>query len=122
MVRGIIEPCGPAIKHPADMHETPEPATNAAPQPAALHMARKYVWWKSPQEALEDKAHFLGMMMTYGTLEDVKWMLANFSEDELREAIEQAQPGVFNGRSWSYWHLRLGIKERHEMPKRRLPS
>lgn len=85
-----------------------------------MHMARKYVWWKSPQEALEDQPHFLGMLMTYGTLEDVNWMLANFTEDELKEAIEQAQPGVFNGRSWSYWHLRLGTKGRKPMPERRL--
>lgn len=84
-------------------------------------LAAKYVWWKEPAAALADQPHFLGMIMTYGTLEDVQWMVANFSEDELREAIEQAQPGVFNGRSWSYWHLRLGITERRELPKRRLP-
>jgi len=87
----------------------------------ARQMAAKYVWWKDPDEALGNRVHFLAQMMTMGTLEDVQWMCANFSEAKLIEVLNQAPPGVFNGRSWHYWHHRLGSGDQvAEMPSRRL--
>lgn len=89
---------------------------------AARKMAAKYVWWKDPEEALRDQAHFLSMMMTYGTLADTQWMLEHFPKEALIEALRHAPPGVFNGRSWHFWHLRLGIHPVGELPRRRLPQ
>ena len=87
----------------------------------ARQMAAKYVWWKDPDDALSNRVHFLAQMMTMGTLEDVQWMCANFSEANLIEVLNQAPPGVFNGRSWHYWHNRLGSGDQvPEMPSRRL--
>ncbi len=86
----------------------------------ARQMAAKYVWWKDPDEALGNQIHFLAQMMTMGTLQDVQWMCANFSEAKLIEVLNQAPPGVFNGRSWHYWHHRLGSAQVPVMPSRRL--
>lgn len=90
--------------------------------PAAETMAAKYVWWKEPTEALQNKHHFLAQLMTLGTLEDVQWMVRSYREEELKEALEMAPPGIFNGRSWNFWHLRLGIAEVPELPARNLAS
>jgi hypothetical protein len=90
--------------------------------PLAQQMAAKYVWWKGADEALRDEAHFLSMMMTYGTLADTRWMLAHFSRDALIAALRHAPPGIFNGRSWHFWHLRLGVQPVGELPQRRLPT
>jgi len=84
-------------------------------------MAAKYVWWKPPRKALADKTHFLAQLMTLGTLEDVQWMMNNYREEELRQTLEVAPPVIFDGRSWCFWHLRLGLSEVPELPRRRLP-
>lgn len=96
--------------------------TSASQQCAVRErMARKYVWWKAPGEALAEEPHFLAMLMTYGTLEDVQWMLANFSAETLRHALSKAPPGVFNARSWHFWHAWLTVQPVGPMPTRSLP-
>ena len=93
-----------------------------APSAKGLQLARKYVWWKPPAEALADLPHFLAHLMTYGTLEDVRWMLATYDRRALLAALDQAPPGVFNGRSWHFWHRRLGRTDVPPLPRRRVAS
>ena len=80
-------------------------------------MARKYVWWQPPEHTLEDRPLFLAQMMNLGTAADVRWLLALVSTSELRDP----PIGVFNPRSWNFWHLRLGLTPTPELPARRLP-
>jgi hypothetical protein len=94
---------------------------NADPE-TARQLAAKYVWWKAPDEALADQPHFLAMLMTYGTLEDTRWLLANYPPEALRDALRQAPSGIFNGRSWHFWHLKLGVEPVGPLPVRRLPT
>ena len=44
------------------------------------------------------------------------------SDDDLREALAQAPPGVFDARSWSYWHLMLDPSPAPPLPQRKLPT
>jgi hypothetical protein len=88
----------------------------------ALALARKYVWWKPPDEALGARGHFLAHVMTYGTVEDVRWMVEFFGEGSLRAALKHAPPGVLNSRSWYFWHLRLGVEPIPPLPKRRIEA
>ena len=41
--------------------------------------------------------------------------------DELREVLDHAPPGIFNGRSWAYWNLKLGRTPAPPLPERRFP-
>ena len=84
-------------------------------------MARKYVWWQPPDRALADKLLFLAQMMTLGTADDVRWLLSRVSEEDLRRVLEDPPAGVFNGRSWHFWHLRLGLVPIPEPPARPMP-
>ena len=84
-------------------------------------MARKYVWWQPPEETVADRKLFLAQLMTLGTVEDVRWMLAAASADELRAVLRDPPVGIFNARSWSFWHLRLGFDTAPPLPVRRLP-
>ena len=61
-------------------------------------------------------------MMTLGTVDDIRWLLARVSEDELRRVLNDPPIGVFNGRSWNFWHLRLGSVPVPELPTRPLPE
>jgi len=92
----------------------------AAPARTLEAMARKYVWWKDPAEALADRTHFLARIMTWATWEDADFVLDTLGAEAFREALRHAPPGIFNGRSWAFWHLRLGLGEPPPLPQRRI--
>ena len=83
-------------------------------------MARKYVWWQPPLRALADRRTFFAQMMTLGSVDDVRWLLARVSEEDLCGVLRDPPVGVFNGRSWNFWHLRLGCEPVPELPARTL--
>jgi hypothetical protein len=82
-------------------------------------VAKRLFWWKTPTDALADRNRFLAQVMTYGTGEDLSIVLRHFPKDALREVLDDAPPGVFDPRSWNYWHVVFGITPTPELPKRR---
>jgi hypothetical protein len=88
------------------------------PEPELLEVARRAVWFKPPEEALKLPLHFIAHVLTYGTYEDVTVMRRYLSEEEFREAVEQAPPGIFDARSWAYWNIKIGRYPTPDMPKR----
>ena len=85
-------------------------------------MAKKYVWWQPPERALHDGRLLLAQMMTLGTADDVRWLVSVASSDDLLRVLDDPPVGVFNRRSWAFWHLRLGREPAPDLPARRLPS
>jgi len=88
----------------------------------AAAMARKYVWWQPPKRTLDDPRLFLAQVMTLGTVADIRWLLSRVSTSELRRVLRDPPVGIFNGRSWNFWHLRLGLTPTPPLPARRLPQ
>ena len=88
----------------------------------ALRMAKKYVWWQSPERALADGRVLLAQMMTLGTAGDMRWLLSVVSSEHLLQVLDDPPIGVFNRRSWAFWHFRLGREPVPALPARRLPS
>ncbi len=84
-------------------------------------MASKYVWWQTSDRTLATPLLLLAQIMTLGTVDDVRWLGSVVSEDDLREVLRTPPVGIFNGRSWRFWHLRLGCEPIPELP-RRLPK
>lgn len=80
------------------------------------------VWFKPPEETLRDPVLFLNHVMTWGTVEDILVARSHFDDDDFRAALRQAHPGIFDPRSWSYWHLVLGMEPAPPLPERRLPE
>jgi hypothetical protein len=76
------------------------------------------VWFKEPAAALADPVHFLAHVMTYGTVEDLQALQGVAGPDEFREVLEQAPPGIFDPRSWAYWHLKYGRTPAPPLPQR----
>lgn len=76
--------------------------------------ARKYIWWKTPDEALHYPNRILSQVMNIGTWDDVQILIAHAGEDNLRDVLLHAEAGEFNPRSWTYWHYRLGLAETPE--------
>lgn len=92
------------------------------PLPSTLEdVARRLFWWKTPAEALGDSNRFLAQVMTLGTIEDLRVARRHFGDDDFRAVLGEAPPGVFDARSWAYWHQVLGLGEAPALPRRHLP-
>ncbi len=90
--------------------------------PDVLHrLAARYVWWKSPDEALAARDHFLCQLMQLGTGEDVRAARDLLGDDVFRDALRHAPPGVLDARSWNFWHRVLLGTPPPPMPERPLP-
>lgn len=76
------------------------------------NIAKKVVWWKTPEETLKDEKHFLAYVMTYGDWDDAAFIEYCFGKEKLKEIILQAPAGIFDPRSWSFWQIHLGLQER----------
>jgi hypothetical protein len=79
-------------------------------------LARKYVWWKTPDEALAMPQRVIAQVMNIGDYDDVQAMAAQLGDRPLRETLAQAQAGQFSPRSWAYWHYRLGLQSDQAVP------
>jgi hypothetical protein len=82
-------------------------------------VARKYIWWKTPDEAMQFPQLLLAKIMDIGTWKDLCEMTALFSDDEMREILASAEAGQFRAKSWNFWHIKLIDGAIPPMPMRR---
>lgn len=79
-------------------------------------LAGKYIWWKSPDEALAMPQRVIAQVMNIGDYEDVQIVEKLLGQEPLRQALAAAQAGQFSPRSWAYWHYRLGLRSDQAVP------
>jgi hypothetical protein len=89
--------------------------------PELLAVAQRVVWFRPPGEALDDGVHFLAHVMTYGAPEDLSALSGIVGPDDFREVLAAAPPGIFDPRSWAYWHVLYGKSPAPPLRERRLP-
>jgi len=96
--------------------------TLATPYPAELiRVARKVVWYDSPEQTLADLPTFLTHVMVYGSSADVTVVERYVPFEEFRKVLENAPAGVFPKDVWQRWHERLGMPV-PPLPRRRFPD
>lgn len=83
-------------------------------------VAQRLFWWKSPAEALVDQRRFAAQVMTFGNWEDVQITRRELGDECLRETLRRPPPGVFDERSWVYWHVVFDIAPVPPLPLRSL--
>lgn len=79
-------------------------------------LASKYIWWKSPGEAVAMPERVIAQVMNIGDYADVQVLAAQVGDDVLREVLMRAEAGQFSERSWAYWHYRLGLASVDHVP------
>jgi hypothetical protein len=84
-------------------------------------LARRLVWFESADDALGDPISFMAYAFARATHQEMQTLRAYLDDDDLREALDNAPPGVIDPRSWAYWNLRLGRHPAPPPPVRRLP-
>jgi hypothetical protein len=89
--------------------------------PSLQEIAARVVWWKPPAQALADRRYFLARVMAAGTFEEVRVVRAQFPDEAFHAVLDDPPPGVFDPRSWAYWHLVLG-RPPAALPRRRIPA
>ena len=78
--------------------------------------ASKYVWWKTPDEALAMPERVIAQVMDVGDYADVQQLASLVGDDVLRDILTGAEAGQFHPRSWTYWHYRLGLSGLGQVP------
>jgi hypothetical protein len=90
--------------------------------PQTLGIARNVIWFESPEQALADPVRFMAYAMTYAVPEDMRAIRKHVSDDEFREALDHAPPGIIDPRSWAYWNSKMGRYPAPPSPVRRFGS
>lgn len=72
-------------------------------------LAAKYIWWKTPDEAMRYPRRVITQVMNIGDYGDVQDLAHALGNEALIEALRRADAGEFSEKSWVYWHLRLGL-------------
>jgi hypothetical protein len=83
-------------------------------------LASKYIWWKPVSESVKTPEQVAAQVMNLGDYEDICRLSEAVGEDYLRCVVKNAEAGMFDTRSWHYWHYRLGLAEPDKVPP--LPS
>jgi hypothetical protein len=85
-------------------------------------LAARLFWWRSADAALRDPARLLAQVMVYGTPEDLAVARRHFPESAFRDSLAHPPPGLFDPRSWAYWHVVFGLDPGAGPPRRQLPD
>ena len=91
-----------------------------SPTPELVALARRVIWHKSPEEALRLPLHFIAHVLTYGTIEDCLVLFRYIKHEDLVDILRNAPAGIFDIRSWSYWHAVIGQFPPPDLPTRKL--
>lgn len=86
-------------------------------------LAARYIWWKTPEEALEMPERIVAQVMDIGDFDDVQALAEAVGDEYLRHVVVHAEAGMFSERSWAYWNYRLGLAKPGQviaMPERRV--
>ena len=89
--------------------------------PDTALLARHLVWFEEPEVALADPCRFLAYAMARATHEQMQILRRFLNEDDFREALDHAPPGIIDPRSWAYWNSKFGRYPAPPMPVRILP-
>ena len=74
-----------------------------------LALARRLVWFESPEQALAEPIRFLAYAFAFARAADMRVLRQHFSDHAPRHALQHAPPGIIDPRSWAYWHLMLDL-------------
>lgn len=85
-------------------------------------LAERLVWWKPAADALAHEDRLLAQVMTFGTWDDIAEARRFWPEARFREALHRSPSGVFDPRSWFYWHIMLDLLPVPPLPQRKLPE
>ena len=101
------------------MRTQKRPEIPAAARAALLPVASRVFWWGKPEEWLDDAIRFTAQVMTFGDWNDTALVWKLLGDPMFRAVLQDPPPGVFDIKSWHYWHNRYHL-EVPPLPERKL--
>ena len=92
------------------------PAMDQIDRNTLKYFASKYIWWKTPEEAVAMPDRVIAQVMNIGDYVDVQTLAHQVGDDVLLDVLTHAQAGQFGKRSWAYWNYRLGLASIDHLP------
>ncbi len=92
------------------------------PTSEMLAVARRVIWFESPETALADPVRFVAYAVSHALPEDMRAIRQYISDDDFREALDRAPAGIIDPRSWAYWNSKMGRYPPPPLPSRRFGS
>jgi hypothetical protein len=86
-----------------------------------LEVAKRVLWFESPETAIGQPRRFLAYLMTYGTLEEILIAKRYFSEEAFESVLLDPPAGIFDVRSWNYWNILYKHDPVPPLPQRSFP-
>jgi len=86
--------------------------------PITADLARRMIWFEAPEKALADPIRFMAYAFARATHEEMKLLRRYLTDEDLREALDHAPPGIIDARSWAYWNAKFGRFPAPPMPQR----
>jgi hypothetical protein len=82
-------------------------------------VATRVIWFEPPAKALSDPVRLMAYAMAHATYEEMRLLRRYVSDDDFREALDHAPPGIIDPRSWAYWNSKMGRYPPPPLPLRR---
>jgi hypothetical protein len=78
-------------------------------RPSLVPVAQRVFWWGNPEEWLNYPTRFVAQVMTFGDWDDTGLVWKLLGESVFLQVLVDPPPGVFDIKSWSYWHHRFQL-------------
>ena len=85
-------------------------AVPAHARPLLLPVAKRVFWWGNPEEWLDDAIRFAAQVMTFGDWDDNVIVWKVFGDSLFQQVLNSPPPGVFDIKSWTYWHRHYNLE------------
>ncbi len=70
-----------------------------------IEVAKRVNWFDNPENLLSDPNRFLCYFMQYCQARDLAIVKKYFSQEQFRDALDTAPPGIIDARSRAYWEI-----------------
>ena len=87
---------------------------------ALSHIAERLMWWQPAAVSLQQTSRLIAQVMVLGNWDDVQTTRRVFGNDALQEVLRETPPGIFDLRSWNYWHHVFRLLPVPPLPQRKL--
>jgi hypothetical protein len=71
-------------------------------------VATRIIWFEPAAKALSDPVRLMAYAMAHATHQEMQVLRRYVSDDDFREALDHAPPGIIDPRSWAYWNSKMG--------------
>ncbi len=70
-----------------------------------IEIAKRVNWFDNPETLLNNTGRFLWYFMQYCQAKDFAAVKKSFAQQQFREALDTAPPGIIDARSRAYWEV-----------------